>query len=172
MDSTAFRQYQNAKNNAMGHAFEDHIMAGCTQYALQGRAEIEKTPEPFRVMKKHVQGMFMGRFTSKAQPDFQGTLKGGQSICFEAKYTTTDKLRQNILTEEQRRKLENHHRLGGVTGVCAGIQNEFYFVPWPVWRDMKKHFGRKHVTAQDLEPYTVLFNGAIMFLDYLKQNGG
>ena len=29
-------------------------------------------------------------------------------------------------------------------------------------------FGRKYVTARDLEPYRVKFNGAVMFLDYIR----
>jgi len=30
---------------------------------------------------------------------------------------------------------------------------------------MKKYFNRQYVTAEDLEPWRVRFNGAVMFLD-------
>lgn len=106
-------------------------------------------------------------FTARAQPDFQGTLDGGRSIVFEAKYTTTDRLKWDVLTQEQRDTLERHARRGALAAVCGGIGNEFFFVPWTVWRDMKEHFGRKYVTAADLEQWRVRFNGAVLFLDYV-----
>ena len=164
------QRYQNAVNNAQGHFFEDYIKAGCALYSRQGRAEIDKTPEPFRVMEKLGGGIFKGRFTAPAQPDFQGTLAGGRSIVFEAKYTTTDRLKRDVLTGEQQDTLARHHMMGAVAAVCAGIGNNFFFVPWVVWRDMKQHFGRKYVTAANLEPFRVRFNGAVLFLD-LKHDG-
>lgn len=161
----AEQKYQNMVNNAQGRSFEDYIKAACALYSRQGRAEIDKTPEPFRVLEKLKDGIFKGRFTAPAQPDFQGTLAGGRSIVFEAKYTTTDRLKRDVLTEEQQDALERHRNRGAVSGVCAGIGNNFFFVPWAVWRDMKEHFGRKYVTAANLEPFRVRFNGAVLFLD-------
>ena len=77
----AVRRYKNAINNAQGHSFEGYIKAACALYAQQGRAEIDKTPEPFRVTAKdRKNGTFSGRFTARAQPDFQGTLDGGRSL--------------------------------------------------------------------------------------------
>ena len=164
------RRYQNTVNNAQGHFFVVSIKAGCAYYSARGRAEIDKTPEPFRVMEKLGGGIFKGRFTAPAQPDFQGTLAGGRSIVFEAKHTTTDRLKRDVLTGEQQDTLAHHHRMGAVAAVCAGIGNNFFFVPWVIWRDMKKHFGRKYVTAANLEPFRVRFNGAVLFLD-LKHDG-
>ena len=106
------QRYQNAVNNAQGHSFEEYIKAGCALYSRQGRAEIDKTPEPFRVMEKLGGGIFKGRFTAPAQPDFQGTLAGGRSIVFEAKHTTTDRLKRDVLTGEQQDTLARHHRMG------------------------------------------------------------
>lgn len=164
------QRYQNAVNNAQGHSFEEYIKDGCALYSRQGRAEIDKIPEPFRVMEKLGGGIFKGRFTARAQPDFQGTLAGGRSIVFEAKHTTTDRLKRDVLTGEQQDALERHHSRGAVAAVCAGIGNNFFFVPWEIWRDMKEHFGRKYVTAANLEPFRVRFNGAVLFLD-LKHDG-
>ena len=159
------QRYQNTVNNAQGHFFEDAIKDGCALYSRQGRAEIDKTPEPFRVMEKMRDGIFKGRFTAPAQPDFQGTMNGGRSIVFEAKYTSTDRLKRDVLTGEQQDALERHAARGAIAAVCAGIGNNFFFVPWEVWRDMKEHFGRKYVTAANLEPFRVRFNGAVLFLD-------
>lgn len=165
-------QYQNKVNNAQGHFFEDYIKGACALYAERDRAKIDKTPEPFRVLEKSRDGIFKGRFTAHAQPDFQGTLNGGRSIVFEAKYTTTDRMKRDVLTQEQQDALEDHARRGAVAAVCVGIGNGFYFVPWEVWRDMKEHFGRKYVTAADLKPWRVKFNGAVLFLDYVHERSG
>ena len=158
-------RYQNKVNNAQGHFFEQAIKAACALYASHGRATADKTPEPFRVLEKSRDGIFKGRFTARAQPDFQGTLAGGRSIVFEAKYTTTERLKWDVLTREQRDALEQHHQRGAISAVCAGIGNDFFFVPWTVWRDMKEWFGRKYVTAENLAPFKVKFNGAVLFLD-------
>ncbi len=167
IEKRASQRWQNQVNNAQGQIFEKGIKAACLIYHDSGRAEVDKTPEPFRVMNKGQDGTFTGRFTALAAPDFQGTLKGGQSIVFEAKYTTTDRLKRNILTDAQMEALENHLRIGAESGVCAGIQNDYFFVPWELWRDMKKHFGRLYVTSQNLETYRIRFTGAVLFLDYI-----
>lgn len=168
----ARQQYQNAVNNAQGHFFEGYIKAACTFYSERERAEVDKTPEPFRVLEKSRDGVFKGRFTAHAQPDFQGTLAGGRSIVFEAKYTTTDRMKRDVLTEEQQKVLERHANRGAITAVCAGIDDKFFFVPWEIWRDMKQHFGRKYVTAADVEAFRVKFNGTVMFLDYIHEIAG
>ena len=98
-------------------------------------------------------------------------MAGGQSVVFEAKYTTTDRLRREVLTKEQMDALDRHWKMGASAAVCAGIQDQYFFVPWKVWDGMKERFGRKYVTARDLEPYRVKFNGAVMFLDYIHQKG-
>lgn len=165
---TDLQRYQNAVNNAQGQAFEGYIKAACEIYRQNGRADVEKTPEPFRVTSKQGGGVFTGRFTALAQPDFEGTLAGGKSIVFEAKYTATDRLKRGILTETQISTLTRRYKLGALAGVCAGIGNNFYFIPWKVWRDMKERYGRQYVTAADIEPYRVKFTGAVLFLDYMK----
>lgn len=171
-EQKARQQYQNSVNNAQGNQFEGMIKAACLTYSFQDRAEVDKVPEPFRVTQKHGNGQFTGRFTAAAQPDFSGTLAGGKSICFEAKYTTTDRLQRSILTEEQMESLERHTQLGAMTGICAGIGDQFFFVPWIIWKHMKQIFGRQYVKAADIEEYRVKFTGAVMFLDYIHPQGG
>lgn len=168
----ARQQYQNKVNNAQGHFFEGAIKAACALYSERERADIEKTPEPFRVLEKSRDGIFKGRFTARAQPDFQGTLAGGRSIVFEAKYTTTDRMKRDVLTPDQKKALERHAKRGALAAVCAGIGNDFFFVPWEIWRDMKERFGRQYVTAADLQPWRVRFNGSVLFLDYVHERSG
>ncbi len=162
---------QNMMNNAQGGIFENLIKAGCVIYRHKRRAEIDKVPEPFRVTKKHANGLFTGRFIAPAQPDFSGTLAGGRAIHFEAKFTTTAQLKRAVLTDEQMERLDGHTEIGAVTGVCVGIQDKFFFVPWGVWKNMKEIYGRQYVTAGDIEEYRVKFNGAVLFLDYINERG-
>lgn len=154
------------RNNAQGRFFEHCIEAACETYRINNVAEIVKVPEPFRVMKKEKGGRFRGQFTKKAEPDFHGTLKNGKSIIFEAKYTLSDKLKKSVLTETQAQKLKKHNELGAVAGVCCGIQEKYYFIPWGVWENMKNIFGREYIKQEDVAQYEVKFDGSIRFLDY------
>ena len=167
------QQYKNRANNAQGQHFENEILAGCKMYERHGIATIDKTPEPFRVTSKnHRTGEFTGRFSKHAQPDFQGTLYGGRSIMFEAKRTSKDRITRNVLTDTQMDVLEAHNRLGALCGVCICIQDEFFFIPWNMWRDMKEMYGRQYLKLEDIEEYKVRFDGAVHFLDgYLRQKG-
>ena len=87
---SAKRQYQGYRNRELGAGLEEYIKAACEVYRLYNLAEVEKTPEPVKVMgPKHQLSNgafgFEGVFTAQAQPDFKGTLKGGRSVVFEAK---------------------------------------------------------------------------------------
>lgn len=162
------RSMRSRQNNAQGHCFENIIDAGCIYYRNRGVAEIEKTPEPFRVLRKdYNRGTFTGRFTTDlAQPDYKGTLQGGISICFEAKHTTTDKIQRRVLSNNQIEILERHRNLGALTGVCICIQDKFYFIPWSIWRDMKKMYGRQYLRQEDIKEYEIVFDMKLRFLEY------
>lgn len=159
------KSYRGLLNNKQGELFEKQIIGGCIGYEIQGKAFIEKTPEPFKVKKSIGGGRFEGSFMSRAQPDFKGTLIGGKSIAFEAKYTSMDKMRASVLTEKQAECLEKHYQLRAVTGVVVGIQNRFFFVPWRVWRVMREMYDRAYLKPDDIWQYEVEFNGNINFLD-------
>jgi len=165
------QKHRNKVNNAQGHHFESLIKTACQIYRDRGVAEIDKTPEAFRVTRLLQAGKFEGRFVSLAQPDFKGTIKGGRAICFEAKHTTTEKMKRSVLTDEQMARLEAHRKLGAVTGICAGIQDRVYFVPWEVWKDMKNIYRKQYIKHEDIRQYQVRFAGAVMFLDnYIFEN--
>lgn len=161
--------YKNRLNNAKGHFFEKEIENACKRYKEDKVASIDKTPEPFRVLEKnHKTGIFRGRFIAHAQPDFKGSLKGGKSIVFEAKYTSTDRIKAAVITKEQEKALEEHYELGAVVGVCVGIIDRYFFVPWRIWRDMKEHIGRKSASVEDLKKYEVPYRYG-RGLEFLKK---
>lgn len=161
-----FRSFVSAMNNGRGRQHEAAIEGACRYYHDTGRANIIKVPEPFRVQNKITPTQAYVRFTAHAQPDYIGALKGGRLIAFEAKTTSTDQLKQDVVTPTQAKALEDFTRLGAITGVCASIQDANFFIPWSVFSHMKENFGRKYVMAKELDYYRVRFNGCVMFLDY------
>lgn len=171
MQHMSARSYQSRVNNAQGRLLEDMIEGAARHYKIKGIAQVIKTPEPFRVLKKdHARCRAMVQFTAHAQPDFIGCLAGGRMIAFEAKYTATDRMKQDAVTPTQADALDNYQKLGGHVGVCCGIQGGYFMVPWSVWKTMKENFGRKYATAQDLKQYSIPFDGNVYFLDRPPEN--
>lgn len=164
----ALEAYRNLKNNAYGHSLEQGIEYACKHYIDYGLAAVSKTPEPFRVIKKFKGGKFHGQFTARAQPDFQGTLKGGRSIIFEAKYTSTEVIKKKVITDKQAEVLDEHLKLGAVAGVCVGIKDRYFFVPWEVWRNMKEIIGKQSARADDLKRWEIPWRKGVMFLENIK----
>lgn len=154
-----------------GKQFEGRIDTALEYYAMKGFADIEKTPEPMRPLKPYgdrKRGQFVAVYEKKAQPDYKGTLKGGRSIMFEAKFTAADRMEQSRVLEGQANYMTRHQRLGARCYVVIGFQSmEVYRIPWEVWSAMKEHFGRKYVTEADVEKYRVptAWNGVLMLLD-------
>lgn len=150
-----------------GLLFEKQIETACQYYEESGKAFIAKIPEPFRVIKKLAAGRANVQFLRHADPDFMGAGRKGRCIVFEAKYTSKDKMQSKVLTGRQWSALEKYWQMKACTGVCCGIQDKYYFVPWAVFRDMKNLYGRQYITQEDLTPYEVKHNGyAVLFLDY------
>lgn len=162
------RQLQGALSRRQGAAFEDYLKAACEHYKRAGAADIEKTPEPMKVLYPlpGQPGRFVCCFEKTAQPDFKGTLRGGRCIVFDAKLTGDDRIEQQAVTEEQEGDLARQDALGAVSCVVVSLRlRSFYRVPWATWAAMKSLYGRKYMTAEDLAPYAVpLERGIIKFL--------
>lgn len=168
------RRYAGMKSKAQGDFFENMIEAGCNYYRVNRVADIEKTPEPMRPIKDLGEGKFIAHYTKAAQVDFKGFMYGGQVVMFEAKHTDTGKMEQDRVTKDQAERLERAMKYGGVTFVlCSFGYAGFYRIPWEVWRDMKKFFGRKYITPVDVSRYEVHIGGpgVLLFLGRGKPNG-
>lgn len=155
-----------SKARINGQHFEELIERACLRYKVLGRAFIEKTPEPMKPLRPpNRTGQFLACYTKQAQPDYKGTIKGGQSIVFEAKHTDGQRIEQSRVTDEQAAALTRHASLGALCFVLVsfGFKN-FYVVPWDVWAGMPEKFGKVSVNENDLLSY--LAPGGIMhFLD-------
>ncbi len=162
------RQKQGRKNRAEGKAFEERLDATFAYYTDKGYAQIDKTPEPFKIIKRLEQTRFIGCFIKRAQPDYKGTIKGGRSVIFEAKYTSGDRITQDRVSDAQCSYMNLASELGAKCYVIIGFHtNTVYRIPWSVWTDMKEVFGRKYVTEQDLKQYRVAesWNDLLLILD-------
>ena len=165
----ARRQYIGLTSRLHGEQFENMIAKACDLYREKDIADIEKTPEPMKVLKDMGNGRFLACFTKAAQADYKGIMQGGRAVNFEAKYTDRDRLEQSVVTAAQAERLERAFSYGAHTFVMVafGIHDVFR-IPWAVWRSMKERFGRKYITPADVREYTVLhFNGYLMFLEGL-----
>lgn len=150
------RQLQGKVSRAKGKQFENELIAACNYYREKGFADVEKTPEPMSPTKSLGAGKFIAHFEKKAQPDFKGTIKGGRSVMFEAKYTSSDRMEQSRVSADQSDYLERHHKLGARCYVIIGFDSgNVYRIPWEIWRDMKQNFGRKYVKETDIQKYRV-----------------
>ena len=117
---------------------------------------IDKTPEPVKIIQRLEGGRFKAVYDKKAQPDYKGTLKGGRSVMFEAKYTSSDRITADRVTEAQWKYLDQAAALGAWCYILAGFSSgNVYKIPWEVWAKMKDFFGRKYVTENDLKQYLV-----------------
>lgn len=162
------RSQRGAQNRIAGEHFEKIIEAGCSWYKDRGEAEIQKTPEPVKQLgKMDARGRFLACYEKQAQPDFKGTLPGGRSVVFEAKHTDGDRIEYSRVTKEQRERLESHYQLGAVAFVMVSFNLQFFCrIPWSIWRDMKRIYGRKYITFEECGRYRVPYiSGVLKLLD-------
>lgn len=164
------RQVRGAVSRAAGKLFEQRLDNTFAYYRETGAAIIEKTPEPMRPTESLGNGRFVAYFEKKAQPDYKGTIKGGRTVMFEAKFTSSVKMEQNRVTPGQAEYLDQHQALGARCYIVAGFSTgNVYRFPWPIWRDMKAHFGRKYISESDpaLRDFKVLQtrDGIMLLLD-------
>lgn len=80
------RQAQGSISHALGESFEAQILTACEYYRSICHAEIDKTPEPIKVISGRHQNpsgcwSFKAVFTKQAQPDFQGTIDAAAASC-------------------------------------------------------------------------------------------
>lgn len=143
-----------------GQQLEALVDTACDLYRHAGIADIEKTPEPMRPIQTteemRARGRFVAVYEKRAQPDYKGVLDGGRCICFDAKYTDADRIQQNAVSDAQRERLDRMVKMGGLAYVLVSFAfASFYFIPWPVFRDMKAEHGRQYMTEAECAPYRV-----------------
>ena len=135
--SNVQRSQRGLQSKRAGEHFENMIAASLGWYKDKGVAFIEKTPEPMRPLRpSNRQGQFLA--------------------CY---------IDYNRLTQEQLNSLAEHDRLGAAAFILVSVElQDFYRVPWGVWRDMRKLYGHKHMNKAELEPFRVQYIAGVLKL--------
>lgn len=166
--TNVINQWRGAKSRSAGLNFEASIVSACDYYKERGLACIDKTPEPIRqIGAKDKYGQFRACYTKAAQPDFKGTLAGGQAVVFEAKATESDRLMIDRVTSWQADALQLHNDLGAETFVLARVQSRIWRIDWGRWIMQVQMGKRKFFNICDLEDMAVeisMHHGIIDFL--------
>lgn len=159
-------QIKGARNKRNGKQFEELIETACEQYFLDKVAKIEKTPEPIKQLgPMQPNGRFIAAYEKTAQVDFKGTLKGGRTVCFDAKHTETDRIQRSAISDDQEECLDGYMEMGATCFVLVSFSfRDFFRVPWGVWKNMKQIYGRKYLKPEDIEQYRVEYGMYLKFL--------
>lgn len=164
------RRRAGYKSKRNGQRFERLIELSCNMYKRESKAFIQKTPENTRFLRPLKGGKFVAVHDKKSQPDFQGTLKGGQSVVFEAKHTNSTNIRFDRLQMHQKRELVKHQQLGAEAFLLISFEvnspdKRVYKVPIKDWLLLENRLDKKSVNENDLKDYRVLVqNDMIRFL--------
>ena len=167
------RQLQGKINRERGKVFEETVDMICKIYEAKGLAKIEKTPEPMKILTYLSNGKFEAVFEKSAQPDFKGTIKGGRTIVFDAKFTTSDRITYQVLSDFQREALVKYSELGAISFILVGFSDgKIYRININEWINMKQDFGRQYIKQEELNQLndkTLIEpkNGIADFLDLL-----
>lgn len=168
-ETTQKKRIEGASAKRNGEYFENVIEYTCDYYRMKNIADIQKTPEPMKVLGTldRKKGIFKAVFTKQAQPDFKGVLKGGKTVIFEAKHTNGKSIAKNRLSEEQVINFKNHHKLGAECFILVSFEmKRFYKIPWGVWEDIEFIYKKKSVNESDIKGYEVFMkNGYINLLE-------
>ena len=162
------RQLIGKINHGIGENFEEQVTNICRIYEIKELAKIEKTPEPMKILKHIEDGKFEAVFTKAAQPDFKGTIKGGKTVVFDAKYTEADRIRYQVLSNHQRETLLKYKELGAIAFVLVGFQDGLMFrIDIETWTGMKENMGRMYIKEDELKKMELeikTVNGVVDFL--------
>lgn len=163
------RSMKGLQSRANGEYFEGMILAASRFYEERGIAAVDKTPEAFKVLKPldRNRGQFICCFTKQAQPDFKGSLMDSTMVLFDAKHTDKTQISRDVVTAEQEMCFERYMKMGAMCFLVISLGfEEFYRVPWVVFRDMKKIYGHKYMNREELKPYKIKYsNGVVKYLD-------
>lgn len=170
------RHLAGRRAHANGEQFERMIESAIRIYEENGNCAIDKSPEPLKVMRPYKEhpGWFVATFTKQAQPDFKGILEDATMVLFDAKHTDAAQIRRHVVSQEQERCFERYAAMGAMCFIVVSLGFENFFrVPWIVFRDMQTIFGHKYMNARELEPYRIPFKrGVPLFLDGIELKGG
>lgn len=180
-DSDVFESYPHRDEGSRiyrrgnrGKAFEMLIEHVCQMYRNRGIARIDKNPTP----TKNINGRIV--YEKKGIVDFIGTIKGGRTVCFDAKSTRTN-TRYPISDRtqfpvHQLEYLKDQHDLGAAVFLLIEFTNlgEHYLLPYTEisrYIEIAQAGGRKSIPYNDFQANPNIHRiaqGPGLALDFLK----
>lgn len=158
-------------NKKIGNRFENMINQVNRLYDVKRYARVTKSNEPV-VVTRLIKGQIRaGFYASKSDPDFSGTLSGGQSVVFEAKHTSGTNIPFNQVKEHQERELIKHDHLGAESFLLISFSfKSFYKIDINDWMHLKKEVNKKSLNEKDLAAYKLdRFHGYVDYLGYFDE---
>lgn len=158
-----------------GQALEDMVEKSNQKYKAQGRAQIDKIPEPVnQISKVDKRGQFKAHYAEKAIVDFVGTYKG-HSIAFDAKETSVEtRFDLGNVKTHQYNYLATHVAHGGVGFLLVWFkeQDEMYYLPFELldeyWQEQFRG-GRKSIPYEEIAKNKYLIErSGLVLVDYLS----
>lgn len=155
---------RNRAARAAGKSFELMIEHACDAYQKVGKAMVTKVPEARQVIGRtgDRRSQMICVNGKKAHPDFMGSVSpNGRTIVFDAKHTGKDRLLKTALTPTQTYIMEAHYRCGAWCFIAASFSfEEFFLIPYSIWKNMKDHVGRNYLLATDeaIQKYRLPFD--------------
>ena len=154
------RQLIGRINHGLGENFEAQVEDICSVY---------ENKKPMKILKHIEDGKFETVFTKVAQPDFKGTIKGGKTVVFDAKYTEADRITYQVLSDFQRETLLQYKELGAMAFVLVGFSDgAIYRIDIETWASMKENFGRKYLKQEELEEMSLRAKETKGIIDFLR----
>jgi len=77
----------------------------------------------------------------QSRPDFEGVLRGGRHVAFDAKHVMVPEYRHDRRRAHQLRDLWEVHEAGGVAFLLVSVRLDDFYLLWPAyeWRDDKPY---------------------------------
>lgn len=97
-----------------GMQLEAILEKTCKQYEHRNLALINKVPTPVKVLSNK-RGKITGFYEKKSTVDYEGILKGGRLVAFEAKQTKGKSLPLENIQKHQINYLKNVSSMGGIS---------------------------------------------------------
>ncbi|MDN8590963.1 Holliday junction resolvase RecU [Paenibacillus sp. 11B] len=148
-------------NRGMG--FEAIITFSNERYDKLGLAVVNKRPTPVKVVKVAGSTVIEGYYEEPSTVDYDGIIKTGRGIAFEAKsIASLDRFQLKNLKDHQVEYLLKAHKMNGISFLLVEFrkQHKTYLLPYTVLRFFWDAYKRKqgssiHISDFDIHAYEV-----------------
>lgn len=101
------------KSQNVGALFEEQVKELNAIVGRRGQATIRRTKPPVNVVKRNRRGMLECVYSGEPSVDFQGILRGGQAVAFDAKTVDLDRFPFDMVEDSQLGFLMTTAAIGG-----------------------------------------------------------